>query len=98
MNRSSVGTGSGWPEPFASYFFVDKIGLQFLADARRALAAARDEAHSATGQALNHGYADLLGKAANNDHALVELEMNDAAHFAWPRFAAAKASRAWEYR
>ena len=73
---------------------VDDIGLELAPDERSTVAAHAHQANTALRQAFDAGHADLLGKAADYDDSFVEFEMDDAAHLAASRFAAASASRA----
>src|ERR1700745_1908120 len=77
---------------------VDDIGLELAADERSTIAAHAHQANAALRQAFDRGHANLLGEAADHHDSFVECEMDDAAHFAASRFAAASASRAWVYR
>ena len=46
----------------------------------RTFAACADEAHAAAWEPLDRRYIDVLRHAADHDHALIKVEMHDAAH------------------
>jgi len=58
----------------------DQVALELGPDPARSFAALADEPHPAAGQPFDRGDADILGEAADDDDAFVEIEMHDAAH------------------
>jgi hypothetical protein len=73
---------------------VHEVGLQVACHSRCPSTAPANKTDAAARQMFDRRDCHVGGKAPCYDLALVERNEEDAAHFLWPRFAAAMASRA----
>lgn len=75
---------------------TDQVAFERMPDPLCAVAAHAYKAHAAAGQPLDRRNADLILEAPGDDLALVQVDIDSAAHDLAFRFAAASASRALE--
>jgi len=83
--------------PLAGHRLIaDHMAFERMPDPLGAVTAHADEPHAAAWQPLDRRNSDLLLEAAGDDLALVQVDIDGAAHDLAFRFAAASASRALE--